>query len=279
MSHKRFYVRLELQLHALTCPGVWLCSHGYLEATIKTLGYYFRTGAMEPRFPMLCHDTFKMEGYFKSVGSLEQMHELLRAEQLQITIWQNGRRLAYFMGSLSDVMQPTVPRLSCAHSSNVQLLMKATPAFPGILAPKVELSAQMTMQDRQNGCSCNSLNHRGDLAEVLRAPVNRHVESRCTSRLEQPRKQQTVCHAKKSHCCSYSGVTTTSSSASPGRNQHQHQQNRRLSTCSSSTQISSVSQSSSLTHGSHHSFCFDPEDDHESSCDICQAYRRVFAAY
>ncbi|XP_026848004.1 uncharacterized protein LOC113566471 [Drosophila persimilis] len=277
MSHKRFYVRLELQLHALTCPGVWLCSHGYLEVTIKTLGYYFRTGAMEPRFPMLCHDQFKMEGYFKSVGSLEEMHELLRAEQLQITIWQNGRRLAYFLGSLSDVMQPTVPRLSCAHSSNVQLLMKATPAFPGILAPKVELSAQMTTQDRQKGCSCSSLNSRRRPKEDWRPPVNRHVESRCTSRVEHPRKQQTVCHAKKSNCdhgaCSYSG------SASP--EQQQQQNRRRLSTCSSSTQISSVSQSSSLTHGSH-SFCCnssDPADDHESSCDICQAYRRIFSAY
>ncbi|BFF97078.1 uncharacterized protein DMAD_05567 [Drosophila madeirensis] len=268
MSHKRFYVRLELQLHALTCPGVWLCSHGYLEATIKTLGYYFRTGAMEPRFPMLCHDTFKMEGYFKSVGSLEEMHELLRAEQLQITIWQNGRRLAYFLGSLSDVMQPTVPRLSCAHSSNVQLLMKATSAFPGILAPKVELSAQMTTQDRQSGCSCSSLHQRG------RPPVNRHAESHCTSRLEQPRKQQTVCHAKKSNCCNYSGVTTSSSGAAT----EQHQQHRRLSTSSGSTQISSVSQSSYLTHGSH-SFCSDPADDHEASCDICQSYRRIFDAY
>nr|XP_017107718.2 uncharacterized protein LOC108132712 [Drosophila bipectinata] len=266
MSHKRFYVRLNLQLHALTCPGVWLCSHGYLEATIKTLGYYFRTGAMEPRFPMLCHDQFTMEGYFKSVGCLEELHDLLRSEQLEITLWQNGRRLAYFVGNLSDVMHPTVPRLSCPHSSNVQLLMKATPAFPGILAPKVELSAQLTTQDRRKGCRCSSF--RDETAVPI---ANRHVESRCLGQMEQPRKQQTVCHGRKSNCCPNWKYPAPPDQAKPPH--------RRLSTCSGSTQMSSVSQSSSLTQCSHLSSCSEVVDEHQSSCDICQTYRRMFPDY
>ncbi|KAH8244077.1 hypothetical protein KR038_000438 [Drosophila bunnanda] len=268
MSHKRFYVRLDLQLHALTCPGVWLCSHGYLEATVKTLGYYFRTGAMEPRFPMLCHDQFTMEGYFKNVECLEDMHDLLRSEQLEITIWQNGRRLAYFIGNLSDVMQPTIPRLSCAHSSNVQLLMKATPAFPGILAPKVELSAQLTTQDRKNGCSCSGFREEHPVSSV----TNRHAESRCSTRLEQPRKQQqTVCHGRQSNCCpGWRGG---------GSPEQHHQQERRLSSCSSTTQLSSLSQSSSLTPGSSSHLSTLMDDHHQSSCDICQAYRRMFPQY
>ncbi|XP_043648264.1 uncharacterized protein LOC122616774 [Drosophila teissieri] len=255
MSHKRFYVKLDLQLHALTCPGVWLCSHGYLEATIKTLGYYFRTGPMEPRFPMLCHDQFTMEGYFKSVGCLEDMHELLKAEQLEITVWQNGRRLAYFVGSLSDVMQPTFPRLSCAHSSNVQLLMKATPAFPGILAPKVELSAQLTTQDRKKVCSCSSSR------EYSVPPVSRHVESRCLGHLGN-------CYPSARYAAGRGGSSA-----------QQNQQERRLSSCSSTTQLSSFSQSSSLTQCSHLSSCSTPLDDHHNSCDICQAYRRMFPSY
>ncbi|EDV40968.1 uncharacterized protein Dana_GF23660 [Drosophila ananassae] len=269
MSHKRFYVRLDLQLHALTCPGVWLCSHGYLEATIKTLGYYFRTGAMEPRFPMLCHDQFTMEGYFKSVGCLEELHDLLRSEQLEITLWQNGRRLAYFVGNLSDVMHPTVPRLSCPHSSNVQLLMKATPAFPGILAPKVELSAKLSTQDRRKGCSCSSLR---DESVAPPVPVaNRHVNSRCLGQTEQPRKQQTVCHGRKSNCCPNWKYPSYPDQPKPPH--------RRLSTCSGSTQMSSVSQSSSLTQCSHLSSCSDLVDEHQRSCDICQTYRRMFPAY
>ncbi|KAH8372078.1 hypothetical protein KR093_009990 [Drosophila rubida] len=261
MSHKRFSVRLELQLHALTCPGVWLCSHGYLEATIKTLGYYFRTGAMEPRFPLLCHDRFTMEGYFKSVDSLAQMRELLNAEQLEITLWQNGRRLAYYIGRLADVMQSPVPRLICGHNHNVQLLMKPTTAFPGILAPKVELSAELQTQDKQRN-SCH--------IDLQRPISNRHVESRCLSRIELPRKQQAVCHSKQSNCWPSSNVSCSYSTS---------QGSRRLSTCSNSTQQSGESQA--LSQHSNWTQCSHETDlsgaaEHQSSCYICQAYSRLF---
>ncbi|EDV97586.1 spermatogenesis associated 6-like protein [Drosophila grimshawi] len=263
MSNKRFYLRLELQLHAVTCPGVWLCSHGYLEATLKTLGYYFRTGAMEPRFPMLCHDQFTMEGYFRRVDSMQQMRELLNAEQLEITLWQNGRRLAYYVGSLSDVMQPPIPRLSCAHSDNVQLLMKATSAFPGIIAPKVELSAVLSTKDKQRSC-CQ--------VDLQRPLGNRHVESRCLSRLERPRKQQQpVCHSKRSNCWPNSSSCSYANSS--------EQLERRLSTCSSSTQLSTQSQT--LSQHSHGTQCSlsGAAAEHQSSCHICLAYRRLFETW
>lgn len=222
---------------------------------------------MEPRFPMLCHDQFTMEGYFRSVNSLEMMREMLNAEQLEITLWQNGRRLAYYIGRLSDVMQPPVPRLSCAHNDNVQLLMKATPAFPGILAPKVELSAELNTRDKQQHC-CK--------VDLQRPLSNRHVESRCLSRLEMPRKQQTVCHAKQSNCWPSSPICSNSNSNS---NTTFSQQHRRLSTCSNSTQLSGESQTlslrSSLTQCSHSSD-FSGAAEHQSRCHICQAYSRLF---
>ncbi|KAH8419529.1 hypothetical protein KR222_004604 [Zaprionus bogoriensis] len=263
MPHKRFYLRLQLQLHALTCPGVWLCSHGYLEVTIKTLGYYFRTGAMEPRFPMLCHDQFTMEGYFRQVDSLEQMRQMLNAEQLEITLWQNGRRLAYYIGRLSDVMQAPVPRPSCEHSANVQLLMKATTAFPGILAPKAELSAELRAEDKQCGARCSKV-------DLQRPLSNRHVESRCLSRLELPRKQQAVCHARQSNCCASSPCRSRSYSPIA-------QQQRRLSCCSSSTQLSTQSQTSA-GQDSCGTCCTSAISDaleHQRSCHICQAYSRL----
>lgn len=215
---------------------------------------------MEPRFPMLCHDHFTMEGYFKHVDSLEKMREMLNSEQLEITLWQNGRRLAYYIGRLSDVMQPPIPRLSCDHSANVQLLMKATTAFPGILAPKVELSADLRVKDKKRGDCCK--------VDLQRPLNNRHTESRCMSSLDLPRKQQPVCHAKQSNC---GAISPTFS----------YLQQRRLSTCSSSTQLSSqsqaLSQDSCLTHCSH-SYPSSISDaiEHQSTCHICQAYRRLF---
>ncbi|ALC45144.1 CG14079 [Drosophila busckii] len=257
MLDKRFYLRLQLQLHAITCPGVWLCSHGYLEVTLKTLGYYFRTGAMEPRFPLLCHDTFVMEGYFKNVSSLAEMQRMVRAEQLEITLWQNGRRLAYYMGTLSMLMQPGVPRLSCAHSDLVQLLMKATPAFPGILAPKVELSAQLSTQDKQCDSCCGKAER----------SLGRQVKICSPSREEQPRKQQAVCHSKQSSCymSNYSSCDSLESLLNAP-------QQRRLSSCSASTQLSNdsrtLSQDSSCASNNGCSHC--------CNCYICNAYGRMF---
>lgn len=71
-----------------------------------------------------------MDGYFKSVGSLSGLERVLAAEQMEITLWQNGRRMAFFLGKLEDVMHSDIPKLSCEHNINVQLLMKATPVFP-----------------------------------------------------------------------------------------------------------------------------------------------------
>lgn len=277
MLHKRFYVRVVLQLHAVTCPGVWLCSHGYLEVTIKTLGYYFRTGAMDPRFPLLCHDQFVMEGYFRGVESLEEMKDLLNTEQLEITLWQNGRRLAYYVGKLAQVMQPTLPRLSCAHTTNVQLLMKATPAFPGILAPKVELSAQLATEDRQQKCS-QSLEEKSRRWEKSCSSCQSQ-KAKQTSKLLDPdaqrleagrRKQQKVCHSKSRTTCS----CTTTSTPSAMTNQE-----RRLSNCSSllSSNSQTLSQMSSILSDCSH--CRTPRnaDEHQQCCDICQAYRQMFS--
>lgn len=94
------------------------------------MGYFFRTGAMEPYFPLLCHDQFKMEGYFKNAVSIVQLINNLSQEHLEITLWQSGRRLAYYQGVLMDLLQYIEPKLKCPHTNTRQLLMKTTPAFP-----------------------------------------------------------------------------------------------------------------------------------------------------
>lgn len=71
-----------------------------------------------------------MEGYFKSVNSLPELEKVLADESVEITLWQNGRRLAYFHGKLADVMHPPLPKFTCFHNVNVQILMKPSTSFP-----------------------------------------------------------------------------------------------------------------------------------------------------
>lgn len=217
---------------------------------------------------MLCHDQFTMEGYFKGVASLGQMRDMLNSEQLEITMWQNGRRLAYYVGKLSDLMHPSIPPLSCEHSANVQLLMRATSAFPGILAPKVEMSANLIMRDKQRKCCKVNLDRKVN---------NRHVESRCLNRVELPRKQKTVCHSKESKCGSNNSLIHSTDSEIM-----YEQQSRRLSTCSNTTRhssqsLASLSTISDSTRCSHtHTLVSTGAVEHENNCHICQEYIKYF---
>ncbi|XP_067613264.1 uncharacterized protein [Eurosta solidaginis] len=305
MLPKRFFVKIDFELHAVTCPGVWLCTHGYLEVTIKTLGYFFRTGAMEPRFPLLCHDKFTMEGYFKSVGSLCELERVLASEQVEITLWQNGRRMAYFLGKLADVMHSDMPKLTCEHNINVQILMKPTSAFPGIIAPKVELSARVGVKDRLSSTTPSNRDKRKstrntDLRELefdTTHVTNRHglqqssAAASCFNYLEEKRRQRSVCHAKTS--CG-SGFSTVSC-AQPCGNASKLLDNesvacksdgeRRLSIGSSinrnsSPNLSQITRMSSPRQHSHYNCSVSTitaPDEHQRQCYICQSYRKVFS--
>ncbi|CAD7006280.1 uncharacterized protein LOC101450266 isoform X2 [Ceratitis capitata] len=257
---------------------------------------------MEPRFPLLCHDKFKMEGYFKSVGSLSDLERVLAAEQMEVTLWQNGRRMAFFMGKLADVMQTDVPKLTCEHNINVQLLMKATPAFPGIIAPKVELSARVGVQDRLSGSTAEQKYTRKSANDATlhklefeaKHTPNRHSQQQsspagsCFSQLEERRRQRPVCHTKVN---TYGGFSRENSGAQCSNKLFEmdagsrHTAERRLSAgssnfSSSSYNLSQITRVSSPSRHSH-SVCtissISAPDKHQRHCEICQSYRKVFS--
>ncbi|XP_073840585.1 spermatogenesis associated 6-like protein [Musca autumnalis] len=289
MNNQRFHVKIELKLQAVTCPGVWLCSHGYLEVTIKTLGYFFRTGAMEPYFPLLCHDIFKMEGYFKNTPSIASLISQMQTESLEITLWQSGRRLAYYQGSLMDLLQIAEPKLHCPHNNTKQLLMKTTTAFPGIIAPKVELTADFFVKDKifnvgnlneelksfthharkpLSGLAQKSMKHNCNIkAHCYQRPCIINAEpydelSVCNG----PRKQKPVCHARD-----FPGKSTKPFEPIFKTN------SRRVSVvsnCSSNNTLTSAGiydltqdQSLEMAHIQH---------GHGDCCELCRQYKEVF---
>ncbi|XP_075162029.1 spermatogenesis associated 6-like protein [Haematobia irritans] len=284
MNCQRFHVKIDLKLHAVTCPGVWLCSHGYLEVTLKTLGYFFRTGAIEPYFPILCHDHYKMEGYFKNTPSIASLISQLQAESMEITLWQSGRRLAYYQGVLMDLLQISEPKMHCPHVNTKQLLMKTTPAFPGIIAPKVELCADFFIKDKIY--NMNNVNEElKSFTNVPRKPSStvKHIcDSRphfykrpCIINTETceslnsngPRKQRTVCHSRDIPGKSAKPFVPVVKSNS-----------RRVSivsTCSSNN-----TQTSAGIYDLDQDPCIDPTQFHHAKhsecCELCTLYKSIF---
>lgn len=228
-------------LHSLSfqisCPGVWLCPSGYVEITLKTLGYFFKTGPMEPKFPLLAHESFAMEGFFKSVKTLEDLEKAIASELIEIAIWQTGRRLAYYKGSLGRILQSVASHTDCVHILRfgsciqkqivVQLLMNPSRNFPvswkghhyiiiikcsepflnissnfltyfqGVLAPKIEISGRATVR---NPGQIYSGYHRDPSEIPLNLPPVEKEEiphEERHSQIKSLKRQRPVCHAKK----------------------------------------------------------------------------------
>ena len=59
---------------------MYLCQSGDVELSIKSLGYNFRSHTIPPRFPMFVHETFKIEGCFNNVQSIQKLENILGKE-------------------------------------------------------------------------------------------------------------------------------------------------------------------------------------------------------
>lgn len=103
---------------------MWLCSNGSLELTITFLGRFFKSSLFEPKFPVFCYQRFNIEGYFKSISCYHELQDILNGEKFEISLWQSGRRLAFYIGKVMDILS----------SNNIQMLMATSHSFPVSIA-------------------------------------------------------------------------------------------------------------------------------------------------
>lgn len=97
---------------------------------------------------------------------------ILGSELIQLMLWQNGRRLAYYSNTLSSVLKTRCARGQTKRSqwcNSINLLMKPSNCFPGILGPKCTLLLHINIADtipgeplyeRKGKCYCNQFNTR-----------------------------------------------------------------------------------------------------------------------
>lgn len=83
-----------------------------------------------------------MEGYFKDVRTGNDLRLKLISEPIDISIYQNGHRLAFFRESLASLLT----HQNCKSVLDLELLMSTTKCFPGILSPKVETQIEFTVR-------------------------------------------------------------------------------------------------------------------------------------
>ncbi|XP_045474819.1 uncharacterized protein LOC123680784 [Harmonia axyridis] len=187
-GRKAFIVKVELDVQAVTCPGVWLCSNGQVSLQVYMLDSCVQTSSFRPSFPMLFHEQFIFTKTLPTKYHLEDLSKQLSREWLyaELIQWENcesGNVLAYFQIPLTEFLYPNVGG-GVPSGSEVDLLMEATPAFPGAIAPKLEVSTKTTIEETL--CSC--IQQKPNIGTI----VNPKTILSCTGR---PRGHRSVCHS------------------------------------------------------------------------------------
>ncbi len=66
---KSLRLQLELDLHAITCPGVWFSNKAPVFVSVCFLGFHVRSKPFPAAFPLLFADKFVFEKTFAGAGS------------------------------------------------------------------------------------------------------------------------------------------------------------------------------------------------------------------
>uniref|UniRef100_A0A2K6EFX6 Spermatosis associated 6 like n=1 Tax=Propithecus coquereli TaxID=379532 RepID=A0A2K6EFX6_PROCO len=126
-------VVVELQIRAISCPGVFLPGKQDVYLGVYLLNQYLETNCFPSVFPIMIQQSMRFEKF------------LTRFELIQLVppAWDE---LAYYEENTRDFLFPE-PKLTPSHPRMCrEVLMKTAVGFPGI-APKIEFSTRTAIRE------------------------------------------------------------------------------------------------------------------------------------
>ncbi|XP_058792893.1 uncharacterized protein LOC131665192 [Phymastichus coffea] len=153
MVGRAFSVKVDLDLHAVTCPGVWLCPSGKVALKISIFNSCVSTHRLTPIFPLLYHNKFTFKKIFIGVTTLVELEKKLSTEYIfaELIQWSSTANrnvtLAVFETNLVELLYPVPCYKGLLAGVDVDLLMEPAKCFPGILSPKIEVSTRTTIEE------------------------------------------------------------------------------------------------------------------------------------
>ncbi|CAH3986173.1 unnamed protein product [Pieris brassicae] len=161
MMPKVIELTIEIDIQKVSCPGVWLCQDGRVSLTVFALGTSYQTCLLPPMFPLMFRDVFYFRKRFQESCALSNICCLLKDETIYCELVQwcedcsSGECviLAQYLGSLNDVLFPP----NVCSTDGVDLLMRRSKDFPGILSPKIEIATKVRIDEIwSQGCGMNN---------------------------------------------------------------------------------------------------------------------------
>ncbi|XP_047986071.1 uncharacterized protein LOC125226194 isoform X5 [Leguminivora glycinivorella] len=190
---KTIELTVEIVVQRVSCPGVWLCQDGSVSLIVSALGTSYETCTLPPTFPLEFNDRLYFRKRFQETCALSNMCCLLKDETLycELVQWcQNCNTgecniLAQYLGSLSDVLFP--PKMCC--NDGVDLLMRRSKKYPGILSPKIEIATKVRIDEVWN-----------DQSEPFNVNIQNFKNiATCNCVARTGPRQKTVCHTPEYH--------------------------------------------------------------------------------
>ncbi|XP_063621216.1 uncharacterized protein LOC134793539 isoform X2 [Cydia splendana] len=193
---KTIELTVEIVVQRVSCPGVWLCQDGSVSLVVAALGTNYETCTLPPTFPLDFKDRLYFRKRFQETCALSNMCCLLKDETLycELVQWcQNCNSgecniLAQYLGSLSDVLFP--PKMCC--SDGVDLLMRRSKKYPGILSPKIEIATKVRIDEVWD----NNTEHLNVNLQTMKNIADCNCIPRAGPRHS---RQKTVCHTPEYH--------------------------------------------------------------------------------
>uniref|UniRef100_A0A0A9XRB6 Spermatogenesis-associated protein 6 n=1 Tax=Lygus hesperus TaxID=30085 RepID=A0A0A9XRB6_LYGHE len=189
---KLYNVSIYLDINTVSCPGVWLCPKGKAFLKICLFGVSDLTKEVDPFFPLIFKERFHFQKVFKNINSVYELHDklgrsIISLELLQCPIGSAGCvKLALFNALLSDILHPYTTCFSKPlHTSGLELLFTTCKVFPGIIAPKADVSTKVMVTDTLDG----------GRSMKMQGMRSRSVND------DEKKRQHKVCHTKNNTNC------------------------------------------------------------------------------
>uniref|UniRef100_A0A9L0K3N4 Spermatosis associated 6 like n=1 Tax=Equus asinus TaxID=9793 RepID=A0A9L0K3N4_EQUAS len=171
-------VVVELQIRAISCPGVFLPGKQDVYLAVYLLNQYLETDCFPSVFPIMIQQNMRFEKVFENAidpGAVADILEsfLTRFELIQ-QVPPGWAELAYYEENTRDFLFPE-PKLTPSHPGMCrEVLMKTVAGFPGI-APKIEFSTRTAIREcvflHRNRCLEEKYKSRRSLSNSWRPPL------------------------------------------------------------------------------------------------------------
>ncbi|XP_068091744.1 spermatogenesis associated 6-like protein isoform X2 [Hyperolius riggenbachi] len=142
-------VVVELQVHAVTCPGVFLPDKNDIFLNVYLLGQCKETRCLPAVFPLLFHEKMRFEKVFQKHVDPAAVADILEKHAAGFELIQIGDSgenvLATYKENHRDFLFPE-PKLTPPYPGVDREVLMKTVDFPGI-APKVEFSSRTTIKE------------------------------------------------------------------------------------------------------------------------------------